>query len=184
MNLTEALVAKALQKDAERFSQEYPDVYLVRKLTDDELQKGQSANELASTVAPGQSPSGTAALPARIGPLWWRYYECHPVKKTSRNIFRKGITIGRTQNNDVVLLQASVSKFHAWIETTSGYQLFDAASSSGTYVNAKPAALAGEAGLLLSFGDTLKIGDVSLIFFNSTNLHRWIITENSKVRPL
>jgi hypothetical protein len=179
MNLTETLVIKALQKDIARFSQENPGVYFVRGLTDDELQKGIKANELASTVVPGQSQA-ISILPARVGPHWWKYYECHWIQKTARNIFRKGITIGRTQNNDVVILQASVSKFHAWIETNAGYHLFDAASSSGTYANNKPISSSGEKGYSLRSGDILKIGDVSLTFFDAESLYRWIVSENSK----
>lgn len=37
------------------------------------------------------------------------------VKKVADNAFKRGVTVGRTSNNDVVLDDGSVSRFHAWL---------------------------------------------------------------------
>ena len=47
-----------------------------------------------------------------------------------------GITIGRTENNDVVLRHEEVSRFHAYVQEASGVlNLVDADSKNGTWVN-------------------------------------------------
>ncbi len=55
------------------------------------------------------------------------------------------ITLGRTANNDIVLSDVSVSKFHAYVRVpsgglhreTGGVELCDAGSHNGTYVTTK-----------------------------------------------
>ncbi|NPC87103.1 FHA domain-containing protein, partial [Pyxidicoccus fallax] len=54
-----------------------------------------------------------------------------PVVKSRTNAFGRGITVGRTGNNDVVLDDGSVSRFHAWfawVEGEEGFSLTDAGS--------------------------------------------------------
>ena len=57
------------------------------------------------------------------------------VEKSHRNAFGRGITVGRAANNDVVMDDGSVSRFHAWFEKdaeTGLYQVADAGSKNGT----------------------------------------------------
>ncbi len=42
------------------------------------------------------------------------------VRKAKDNAFQRGITVGRTSNNDLVLDDASVSRFHAWFQKDAG----------------------------------------------------------------
>jgi pSer/pThr/pTyr-binding forkhead associated (FHA) protein len=61
-----------------------------------------------------------------------------PVRKSKDNAFQRGVTVGRTANNDVVLDDGSVSRFHAWFQrdaTGPGWSLADAGSKNGTRVN-------------------------------------------------
>ncbi len=64
----------------------------------------------------------------------------HAVRKGSseQNAFAFGITVGRTRNNDVVVEDNSVSRFHAYFvcDLRSGqWRLVDAESSNGTFLN-------------------------------------------------
>ncbi|MCY1042265.1 FHA domain-containing protein [Corallococcus sp. bb12-1] len=60
-----------------------------------------------------------------------------PLLKSTGNAFGRGITVGRTGNNDVVLDDGSVSRFHAWFARDAGeagFLLTDAGSKNGSYV--------------------------------------------------
>ncbi len=60
-------------------------------------------------------------------------------KSTSKtNAFAMGITIGRTGNNDIVLEDKSVSRFHAYFQQDpkdSSWRLVDAESKNGSWVD-------------------------------------------------
>jgi hypothetical protein len=60
-----------------------------------------------------------------------------PVDKTHRNEFSNMITVGRAENNDLILPFPYISKFHAYIQLVedSSYLLTDANSANGTFVN-------------------------------------------------
>src|SRR4051812_21962466 len=60
-----------------------------------------------------------------------------PVKKVKDNAFQRGVTVGRTSNNDVVLDHLSVSRFHAWFqrdEKSGIWSICDAGSKNGTKI--------------------------------------------------
>ena len=94
-------------------------------------------------VAPGwsqeSSPSSTpptrwGARPAG-GPHRRRPGRLRIVKGT-QSAFAFGVTIGRTENNDVVLRNEDVSRFHAYVQTAKGgYTLADADSKNGTFID-------------------------------------------------
>lgn len=57
------------------------------------------------------------------------------LKKSKDNAFRRGITVGRTSNNDVVLAHTSVSRFHAYFQMGDApdeWKVADAGSKNGT----------------------------------------------------
>ncbi|MBI3183006.1 MAG: FHA domain-containing protein [Myxococcales bacterium] len=59
------------------------------------------------------------------------------VRKEKDNAFRRGVTVGRTSNNDVILDDASVSRFHAWFQRddkTGEWAVADAGSKNGTHL--------------------------------------------------
>jgi FHA domain len=57
-----------------------------------------------------------------------------PVRKV-QSTFESMITIGRTKNNDIVLLDAEVSKLHAYFREIHGaWELADGGSANGTRV--------------------------------------------------
>lgn len=88
------------------------------------------------------------------------------VKKVADNAFKRGVTVGRTSNNDVVLDDGSVSRFHAWMihdATTGRWALTDAGSKNGTFLNG--AALKAKTPTPLTDRARLRFGQVELVFY-------------------
>lgn len=55
--------------------------------------------------------------------------------KSGRNALAQGVTIGRIENNDVVLVDDSVSRLHAILtEDATGWAITDALSKNGTWI--------------------------------------------------
>ena len=88
-----------------------------------------------------------------------------PVVKTRENAFGRGITVGRTGNNDVVLEDGTVSRFHAWFqrEEHGGYLLTDAGSKNGTFVAG--VRLLPRRACALADGARVRFGQVEVTFY-------------------
>ena len=58
------------------------------------------------------------------------------VRKEKDNAFLRGVTLGRTSNNDLVIDDPSVSRFHAWfqVDEAGGWSVADAGSKNGTHL--------------------------------------------------
>lgn len=68
-----------------------------------------------------------------------------------------GLSIGRADDNDVMIIDGRVSAHHAWIGVVNGRAILrDYHSLNGTFLNADGDALVGEASLVA--GDTLFFG--------------------------
>jgi FHA domain len=88
------------------------------------------------------------------------------VEKTKENAFKQRVTIGRTSNNDIVLEDVSVSRFHAFLEEDEGaWKLVDAGSRNGTVVAGQK--LSVRVAVVLQNGAPVRIGAVQLTFFTS-----------------
>ncbi len=90
------------------------------------------------------------------------------IEKTKDNAFKQRITIGRTANNDIVLDDASVSRFHAWLEFRDQGQeciLVDAGSRNGSLVAGRK--LAPKAPITLTNGNVLRIGALQLTYYTA-----------------
>lgn len=73
-------------------------------------------------------------------------------------------TIGRSDANDVVLLDPNVSRLHAKVEAAGGaYVISDSGSTNGTWVNEERVAEAE-----LSDGDVIRLGSTNLVFRRSS----------------
>jgi hypothetical protein len=82
------------------------------------------------------------------------------VQSSSANI----ISVGRVENNDIVVADDTVSSFHAFFEKTgegNHLQLSDAGSTNGTWVGDTQLAK-GTAPTPVRSGDTIRFGNVSL----------------------
>jgi pSer/pThr/pTyr-binding forkhead associated (FHA) protein len=76
-----------------------------------------------------------------------------------------GVSIGRSESNDVVIENASVSRFHALFHRdarTNSWQLTDAGSRNGTHMDGQR--LVGEQTVTLRDGCLIKLGDAQLRF--------------------
>ena len=84
------------------------------------------------------------------------------VVKTQRNAYAH-VAIGRSSQNDIVLDQASVSRFHADIRWNEGiYSVRDAKSRNGTKLNGAP--VVASHGQPLKAGDVVAFGDAACLF--------------------
>jgi hypothetical protein len=94
------------------------------------------------------------------------------ILKKGDSSFPNKITVGRSQNNDLVLEHSSISKFHGFFtinELNFNYELTDVNSMNGTKVNGKPlTAMMREE---IQNGDVLTFGDLTFIFLLSRDLY-------------
>jgi hypothetical protein len=91
------------------------------------------------------------------------------------NPFPMGVTLGRVDSNDLVLDDASVSRFHAWLqldERTQQWSLTDAESRNGTWVNAQKCEPRKRTPL--NDGADIRLGDATLRFFLPDALVAWV----------
>ncbi len=88
------------------------------------------------------------------------------IEKTKDNAFQRRITIGRTANNDIVLDDTSVSRFHAWIEQdNASWVLVDAGSRNGSTVGGRK--IVAKAPSVLTNGLVLRIGALQLTYYTA-----------------
>jgi len=81
-----------------------------------------------------------------------------------QNAFAMGVTIGRVDSNDVQLDDASVSRFHAWLQQDArGWVLCDAESKNGTFLDGKR--LTAKQKVPIKDKSKLKFGEVEVTFF-------------------
>jgi adenylate cyclase len=81
-------------------------------------------------------------------------------RRSNLQISKEKITIGRSKDNNLILSDKTVSRYHAEIlETKEGYILKDLGSENGTKVNRKSIQ-----SILLKHKDEIKIGSSSLVF--------------------
>lgn len=91
------------------------------------------------------------------------------------NAFAMGITVGRVDTNDVVVDDASVSRFHAYLQFDARkktWSLTDADSKNGTFVGADR--LSSSAHVALPDGATVRFGDITMRFFLPAAFLRWL----------
>jgi len=87
-----------------------------------------------SQFPPAEPDTGTHGAP-RAGFKGMSALHVYPVKHTGRSPFPRIVTVGRTKNNDIVMADISISKFHAFFKEEGGqWCLADAESRNGTFV--------------------------------------------------
>ncbi len=105
---------------------------------------------------------------AGVGPVQSVELLLMPIRKIQDN-FPSMITLGRTANNDVIIADVQVSKFHAFFRLGPDgvrYELADAGSRNGTTVRGRKLEPRGPA-QLLAFGDLLGFGKLEFSFLDS-----------------
>ena len=87
------------------------------------------------------------------------------VKSGAPNAFVFGVTVGHTENNDLVLRDASVSRFHAYFKNElTAPELIDAGSKNGTFVGSER--LAERVPRKLGAKEALRFGSVEAQFLS------------------
>jgi hypothetical protein len=97
-------------------------------------------------------------------------YLVFPIRKTERSPIARFYAVGQTRNNDIVIRDVSVSKFHAFFEDDGkgGFLLQDARSTNGTFVNGERVPRQGQgAPVPVGSGDQIRFGDVVLSFVDA-----------------
>jgi FHA domain len=109
---------------------------------------------------PLTGPSGEAMLDLDVFPL---------VKKPGAS-FPDRITIGRTPNNDIAIVDGSVSRFHAYVRQVSGgWVVADAGSKNGSSL--RGARLEARREQPLPSKALLRLGEVELTFYVADDLY-------------
>ncbi len=96
-------------------------------------------------------------------------FEVYPLAKKPGAPFAEMITVGRTSNNDVVLKDVTVSRFHSFFREREGrWYVCDAGSKNGTML--RGSALAARKEMPLDSGDAVRIGDIVTTFYLAGDL--------------
>jgi hypothetical protein len=126
-------------------------------------------------VMPGDSQRFSALTPLQTVADLLQYHSIFRIEKSQRNSFLQGVTIGRTNNNDVVIQEPTVSKFHAWIQlpgpARKDYMLYDADSHYGTLLNYTKL---DKSGATLTANAKIRFGNATLVFLFGDGLYQWI----------
>ena len=95
------------------------------------------------------------------------------VKGSVPNAFPFGITIGHSENNDVIVRHEQVSRFHAWLQDGGGKRsIADAGSKNGTFLNGRR--LVPRKAEPLGPEETLCFGKLEVRFFEPARFTAWL----------
>lgn len=102
------------------------------------------------------------------------------IKKRLNTGYENMITLGRTENNDIVLKFGFISKFHAYfLKLPDGrYAISDAESFNQTVVNSEP--LKPHEKRQLEFGDRISFGPLSFTYFPPRAFYDYFIRDGGK----
>jgi len=92
--------------------------------------------------------------------------QLYAVKKV-QTMFESMVTVGRTPNNDIVLADVQISRFHAFLRVhPDRVEIGDAGSRNGTFVNGTRLVPKGPVGIVIP-GDVIKFGTITLEFLDA-----------------
>ena len=103
-------------------------------------------------------------------------YLVFPVIQTGRSPF-SFVAVGRTKNNDIVVPDVSVSKFHAFFKPgrKRQFSLQDASSKNGTFLDDKPVPAKGQAKPLpVESGSRVRFGSIAFMFLSSVDFYTFV----------
>ncbi len=146
---------------------------LARRYIDDEARfRREFSHPVLLWKAPPEAPRDPLVLGTNILGLHSKRPRSNdpvvfPVAKAPKrgNSFAMGISIGRTENNDLAIDDTSVSRFHAYFTGSNATQwtLVDAGSRNGTWVGSHR--LAAKTDHLLRDKCNIRFGDVRVVFY-------------------
>ena len=97
------------------------------------------------------------------------------LEKSKDNVFQRRVTMGRTTNNDIVLEDASVSRFHGWLQKDEGsgkWTITDAGSKNGTWVSSLK--LIAKKPVILENAARVRVGSLELTFYTAPGFKQLI----------
>ncbi len=123
-----------------------------------------------AAMVPPAGPRSTSVLaqlpPKRPTPPGRAVPRLFAVRKV-QEAFPSMITVGRTNNHDIVLADVAISKFHAYFRTRDGrLEVADAGSRNGTWVGLRRLDPKGT-GLALTSGDVIRFGPIEFAFLDA-----------------
>lgn len=96
--------------------------------------------------------------------------EIYPLEKKPGAPFSDMITVGRTANNDVVLDDVTVSRFHAYFRgSDDSWRVCDSGSKNGSKLDDQPLAKRKETAVRP--GQRVVFGEVELVLFSAAGLY-------------
>lgn len=101
--------------------------------------------------------------------------EVYPLAKKPGAPFADMITVGRTANNDVVLNDVTISRFHAYFKNIGGqWKVCDAGSKNGSALLGNT--LEARKEMDIRSGQRVAFGDVETTFYTADELFRLLQT--------
>ncbi len=102
-------------------------------------------------------------------------------KRADSNVFALMVTVGRASNNDVVVPDGRVSKFHCYLRrVASTWTISDASSMNGTWVDGRP--LPAQGSLPLGPSARVRLGDgLELEFLEPEALYERVLAASALV---
>jgi len=126
--LLQELAAECRSLDATGFRGRYGDGFLLHQ---GELEPARRAQRPQPTIVFGKVSGGSLAPGSRRKEVL-----VFPVRTTGRSPYPSLITVGRTKNNDIIIADVAISKFHAFFKEEKGdFYLQDAGSRNGTFLD-------------------------------------------------
>lgn len=97
----------------------------------------------------------------------------HAIVKTTRNPFADMITVGRALNNDIIISDGGISKFHGYLRVTGAeVRYHDAGSTNGSRVDGRAV---GREGIILSTMSRVELGPTKqLVFIARDEVRGWL----------
>ncbi len=163
------LAADASGLDSAEVAERYGSAFLLRQ---------GGAGTLAPSIAVMQTLAGVNGLSHTTRDEPGRNlldYNVYPIRKAGTSRFGGDyIGVGRGANNDIIVEDASISKFHAFIvQEATGFSLSDAGSRNGTFVNdERVGSYRDSRPVALHDGDRVRLGEVRLTYFAADSLWR------------
>jgi hypothetical protein len=159
-----------------------------RDLSAEDFAERHASAFLLLTAAELHEPTGPALTEVNLAGISEPTNECtaglsllaYPMRRSERSVGHL-LTIGRTSNNDVVIPDLSISRFHAFVKPGDGwFQIQDANSTNGTTVNGASVPAQGHGPAVdLKSGDNVRLGQVELTFLSAQALRDFVRAHDS-----
>jgi hypothetical protein len=115
-------------------------------------------------AAPAKAPT-----PAELAKVLGAQCYVASIRKRQGGALGDRVSVGRAMNQDIVLRHASISKFHAYLQSSeSAWSVADGGSTNGTSVNG--AKLGAKESRPVADGDRLTFGSIETVFLDARSL--------------